>query len=703
MTRRPDDRDSAGGHSFWGVCYEGRGDPEIAAMAWTQALEQQGLTVGRDDAARAIRLRAVQRAGWLACLWRALLQRAEVEVCWDEDKALRVSSDFHLFRVVAVVGAVWALFVFACLAAAISFPDWVPESMLPVSYSWGFGLAVVGAVGAFTVVYLLGPAGCNRRSVGLWQSVIRAVESDGGFLQPAARDLCLRCAVPMVLWALAILGLGIWALGFHFPLGAQPMAPAAFAFNVLLFLAAVCLLSTAAVLLLQPGSATRVNALLTGLGSMVAALVFISGLPVLLLAAHLDPEEMAARMARPEPPELSQLDSAAAESAVKRFEARMQRHEALRLDLRRRSQAVVVFLALALVLGLGLFTYGIYAATLGQYSLWRTHRHRGQDAYRQAIGSSQLVAQLQIGFFGLWFFGLVAQGAGWFLLLLNAAGPWLPVDLGGMADLVGVLAGLLSSSLGLAYDYGPIRLATQLLWWAYCALALCLLAISIGQWWIERRVLQRGLETSARGSAEHEEKIMPVRERLAALVRRSRLASVELLCHDDRAPAFATRFRGKPTIVLKPVLFELVAVGHLEEDELDALLAHELAHLEMGHPGKLDLLRGLGRTTFSGDGFVTAMLHTFGFELAADRRARELGADPAALKTCLKKLQVFGSSDRLAPPDPSKMRFSDRWRFGLRLFREQYFRGGATSYWHPDPEHRFAALVDSARDDPAPR
>lgn len=153
----------------------------------------------------------------------------------------------------------------------------------------------------------------------------------------------------------------------------------------------------------------------------------------------------------------------------------------------------------------------------------------------------------------------------------------------------------------------------------------------------------------------------------------------------------------------------------LEREEIEALLAHELAHFIKGHCRKHNLLHLLARLTFVGGGGVSAVENSFGYELEADRTAvSHLGIKPEILRSCLEKTHVTLEMDsvmgRRLPVGLALVQTGDimgmmvRWASGghqgtlprfyrLRCWLSVYASDtDVFSYWHPTLKERIATI-----------
>ncbi len=175
----------------------------------------------------------------------------------------------------------------------------------------------------------------------------------------------------------------------------------------------------------------------------------------------------------------------------------------------------------------------------------------------------------------------------------------------------------------------------------------------------------------------------PLRERVFALAARAnvRLQQLYIVPLGRMRLANAFALRGNQ-VILTDYLLE-----HLDCDEVDAVLAHEMAHLQLRHPAYLSVaaLAMMAGTfaAFQLDGWIagvaviaTGLLLQLGvsrrFEYVADRQAVKLGCDPRALVTGLVALNRLNH-------------IPARW-------------SGAREWWltHPSTERRARALAKVA-------
>ena len=155
--------------------------------------------------------------------------------------------------------------------------------------------------------------------------------------------------------------------------------------------------------------------------------------------------------------------------------------------------------------------------------------------------------------------------------------------------------------------------------------------------------------------------------------------------------------------------------GVLQQDELTAIIAHEMAHLELGHCRRDNLLRWLGRLTLVGDSFSRCVQDSTGHEMAADHEAVvRFSADPLALRRALWKLGALraitalsgsaggtGFSSLALDEDQlgivrqggvGALPFTVRWRAALRAFLGQYTASENIAYYYPATDERVAAV-----------
>lgn len=168
----------------------------------------------------------------------------------------------------------------------------------------------------------------------------------------------------------------------------------------------------------------------------------------------------------------------------------------------------------------------------------------------------------------------------------------------------------------------------------------------------------------------------------------------------DRFPfATATRtgfFGAKPSIVISDRLIDI-----LDSEELDTVLAHEVAHHALGHSWRHFILHTLGHITFVGSGFVGTLENSFNYEIAADRYAiSHLGCRPDTLRYALLKIRAATLIEVMAKTsdglpfngdttlDNIKIGLADR----LRIWWMIYFQDTYLTYCHPSLNERLEYL-----------
>ncbi len=160
------------------------------------------------------------------------------------------------------------------------------------------------------------------------------------------------------------------------------------------------------------------------------------------------------------------------------------------------------------------------------------------------------------------------------------------------------------------------------------------------------------------------------------------------------------------------------ATALLESVELEAVTAHELAHLTCGHSRRHGLLRLMGRLTLMGDSFVGALADSFGYEAKADACAIQLmGVNAESLKTALIKLQVAGSLKPLfTEGKKSELRSLESgmargilrnlvpWnvlysiKSSFRAWLMLLVHDSALAYWHPALQDRIISIDELGKE-----
>jgi Zn-dependent protease with chaperone function len=327
--------------------------------------------------------------------------------------------------------------------------------------------------------------------------------------------------------------------------------------------------------------------------------------------------------------------------------------------------------------------------------------------YRAAVKGGAVLAVAR-GFFGA--YALVVGGI--VVVALGLAALWGGqavgiVDFGSPLLRVPSLSGpLLAVAVGLPLDDPWVAGLSRRGWVRWAALVWTLFGLSVGELAWKRRRLRRCLEKHPPGDAPSHRTLV---ERADRLGQGSGGPPVGLAVTPDPAiKAFAHRFAWPRRRWIIQV--SEGALEHLTPEELEALLAHELAHLRRGHVLCHDLILWCGRVAFLGDGFCRGLLNSFGWESIADREAaRILGSRKQALVRCIWKIaannprldfstgaeglgiEAASSVSRpgdCGPDDAANRSFWLRWRFLWCRFLQQYLGGSELHYWHPTPDER---------------
>ncbi len=149
------------------------------------------------------------------------------------------------------------------------------------------------------------------------------------------------------------------------------------------------------------------------------------------------------------------------------------------------------------------------------------------------------------------------------------------------------------------------------------------------------------------------------------------------------------------------------AQNSLNGKELEAILAHEVAHFISGHCHRHVVLQYLGRFTLVGGSFAGAFENSFAYELEADKIAvQQLQISPRTMIDALVKIQILSSLAGEAPeehPSAGGQHGSPprtgalgkrlaRWREVVRFWIAMYRFEDTASYWYPSLRERIDVL-----------
>lgn len=674
----------------WGITWHGTASPEAVTHAIEAVSKEMGMRCQQQALpSGTVEIETIQESSWTRTLIGLLPQK----VLWrieTRGQELTVTADFRAFLwFQALVLSLFALGLSLPLACVWTLNQpWIAAvpGLRPV-----LGLvAVLAPCLVVAIPTLLGALGGGWVGMSLWQPVVERVERTGGALEPTDSGVSRRYLMALVAMAL-LLGAAVSPLvwvGLQDVTWYQPVT--LISLTLLTALEGVTLVGVW-ILARRRGAGLRAEPVLVGVVTSASILFLL--LPVLFLG-------------------WAGYDDAALENIQRSNEAAGW------------GAGVLVFLGLLVSAGLFLTANGIRLSISGWLVLKRMQQHRDRGVYRQAVQGGALLRLVRQIFVGIWALSAVLLVGGLSLVGLLALGSigWLPVvPETGMED---ILAAALAFVLGLPWKDPVLSALTHVAYLLYSLGLVGLFGFSVGQlWWARRRTRHDLLEAMPGDSPEH----LRLQKTTADLCEKAGVTSLRLAIRDERTiEAYSHAFG-----LLRQERFIEVSEGalrHLTEEELRALIAHEMVHHLRGDVRIHNRLRWLGRLTFVGDGFVRALLDSVGDEAEADRAAvSELGASPEALLRCLWKIRNVNrfaqQEDRALPDGPpvslerplqasenwrkllteelKSLTWKERWRWAWRLFVWQYFVPMDLHYWHPgrgDRESALEALMETKAD-----
>ena len=284
-----------------------------------------------------------------------------------------------------------------------------------------------------------------------------------------------------------------------------------------------------------------------------------------------------------------------------------------------------------------------------------------------------------------------------YILYVFSNGPLEPTNV------VKISQYLLSFSFGIHPDSRLLTFSVCTLWFFYLLICCIIVIFPIMQLIIQ--------ESSYRYQARKQKNNMGeeyrlVRDSLQKLcqIRESNIFKPDIIIMKSGIP-----FAGVHSIGIFKAKYVLListgAIAILENQDLDAILAHELAHIELGHSQTDRLLRYLGRITMLGDGFIRILEDTYNNEKKADDFAKSVYKIPpdlitnwirrfgyiAITKRFYNKAKtenfIQGAAIKFDIKDIQKATSNEPWiskvKIAFNIYMDQYLGLKYSGYWHP--------------------
>lgn len=608
-------------------------------------------------------------------------------VWWLERRGeeTRVATEFRPSRAATAMVAGLALLALGAVGVSMVLYERASPAVQaqigpPLALCFLAGLAL-----GWWVVTLLGAWGGGRQVAGLWQPVLASLADREERLELLGSTVSPLYSCAVLGFTVLFLGLVSWPMWVGWSsLLVTTTAVERWTFAAVLGMLA--LIATAAVAIYRRSPfMVRADALLSGLAGS-GAVLFLLAVPLPLLVTGGD-LEVALRAA----PRLAD-------------------------ELQTWAASGLLLAGVVGVIGLVLAGKGLLLTLDTWLPVARLHRAHRSGVDRQAVSDPTALWRFRRLFLPLWLvsgillFALLGHGL---LSALETLAPRLsPLGVRAVERSATTLVLALGRPPEEAWSLSVARVG----WALYGLGAMALSALSLGQLARQRRRERRELTASA---ATQEATCDPLWERWQAVVDRlCRTAGLGPVCllFDSGSDYGAQAHR---VGLLHPKRFVEVSrrcLEELEPEEVEALLAHELAHHLLGHCRRVNLLRWLGRASFVGDAFALTIQATAWYEHAADAVAvgERFGVARPELLGAIVKLHHLGSAGGLeADADPRGLRavpaslekrvnlpaggpaalpWHERWPLAWEVFRLQYFEAMETHYWHPEKVERKAEL-----------
>jgi len=356
-----------------------------------------------------------------------------------------------------------------------------------------------------------------------------------------------------------------------------------------------------------------------------------------------------------------------------------------------------------LMLSAGVTLWSVFMSGELEAPVTRLRRSQDDRTARAAVTGEGFLSLFRAMAIGFWYSMALFIGCAMALLLF----PWMnavcgtsldgPLGIGREVEvMILVVAGAFRENPQNAWPQLVVRVG----WGLYGGVCFGLLVASIGGLLIEEERTHARLRRNRPASASDKTGVKSIVERLA--IRAGiRMPSVSISPSTQvSVQALLPCFCLRPYVEVSRGAIDKIGTG----TRLEALLAHEIAHIKRRHVWKFRRMRLLGRVTFVGDTFTCAIQNSIRYELEADDLAADLIGEKEPLRDALRILRLvvplqfrrFGvAPDGLGGAESCQPRQGEAarsWRARWQVFLWLYRRPLETAYWYPHLEERILRL-----------
>lgn len=702
-----------------GIKYRGETSINELAELVAQEARKIGLSISfQRSKNNRILLKATQTLPWHHILFKALPQKF-MFILEQSDEDTTITYDVKHFFWYGTVTVL--LCTLTAILLCIGFERFGIDPELS-----SFKLTILKVASLFTslplifVNFILIRAGHGRISQVFWEHVQTRIEDTGTFLEPVSAEINIRYFCKTVLYLAFLLTLVVYVVGADFKsaLWQSQLPIFASVLGVYLLISLLILLMVLALMISKKGFSLRMVPLLPGLYSLFTMLILLAiQLPALGTVFHRE-DLKDVYMSFKKASIAIENSELSGSTDVEANNVSVHDRKMLLIGIRyARLWASFFVIGTLIILGLSIaFAVNTCNCSLRIWPrLFQIAEHKHQRTIQAVIAGKGFLWSFRFVFLSLWIFTTIILTVGMLTLLISLSyatfTSWRTID---PANPTGIIDGLI---IVMAITFNKPHLSPLFIsvghmsWVVYCLIPWALLGLSFLTLYRQRSLKQKALVTNLVDSvSDHQFALKKLKE----LSARGRMECPNLSVTESVIPFSCSYSFG----VFRKTHFVEVSsrcITMFDENEIEALFAHELSHFVRGHVLIHNLFIFWGRLGFVGNTFVTTMENTFGYELAADHTAIEkFDIEKRALISVLRRIRntVAAEADVFLFTGPlaisglnthfRKLLFGEfymipiqkRLYLGIQLFLKQYTSSVETSYWHPAYQDRIDVLMN---------